>query len=263
MPPWAHCVEPASSTSLVTTRIWSTRPRSRSAAVSPAMPDPITTTSARTDQPGWGAARRPTTRRTDTCRRLLTARDDVGGRGRVAPPKVSGRLSISRVEPTRAGDQDPGGGRLGRMLLRALGEVGGPDRQVVDLARPARCRRTCTAARVRCRHAVRRAVLGRAERAVEHRGPSAVVGRRGSGCGSRARARRPRAPSRRRRPRRPGTGRGSSAGSAPAAGSPSLRTPRGRAGPGRTAWPPRSARPGSGRAARLPPARCPAVRARR
>ena len=46
MPPCAHWVEPAASTSLVTTRILSTWPRSRSAAVSPAMPEPMTTTSA-------------------------------------------------------------------------------------------------------------------------------------------------------------------------------------------------------------------------
>ena len=64
MPPWAHCVEPALSTSLVTTRILSTCPRSRSAAVSPAMPEPITTTSAVVVQPGSGAVRRPGTRRT-------------------------------------------------------------------------------------------------------------------------------------------------------------------------------------------------------
>ena len=52
--------------SLVTTRTLPTRPRRRRAAVRPAMPDPITTTSALTDQPGSGACRRPTTRRTVT-----------------------------------------------------------------------------------------------------------------------------------------------------------------------------------------------------
>ena len=44
MPPWAHWVEPADSTSLVTTM---TEPEAaqRSATVRPAMPDPMTTTS--------------------------------------------------------------------------------------------------------------------------------------------------------------------------------------------------------------------------
>ena len=68
--------------------------------------------------------------------------------------------------------------------------------------------------------------------------------------------------SRRRRPRPRGTGRRPSGGSAPAAGSPSGRRPRGRAGPDRTAWPPRSARRGSGRAGSRPPAPWPAARAR-
>ena len=61
MPPCAHCVEPASSTSLVTTSTLPTWPRSRRAAVSPAMPEPMTTTSAVVVQPGSGAvaAREP------------------------------------------------------------------------------------------------------------------------------------------------------------------------------------------------------------
>ena len=68
MPPWAHRVEPAARRSLVTTR---TLPPSgpsssfsRRAAVSPAMPEPMTTTSAVTDQPGSGALSRPGRRRT-------------------------------------------------------------------------------------------------------------------------------------------------------------------------------------------------------
>ena len=57
MPPWAQCVEPADSSSLVTTM---TRPRFRhsSAAVSPAMPEPTTTTSTSATQPGGSAASR-------------------------------------------------------------------------------------------------------------------------------------------------------------------------------------------------------------
>ena len=51
-PALAYCVDPAASTSLVTTRTLSTWPRSRSAAVSPAIPEPITTTSAVVVQPG-------------------------------------------------------------------------------------------------------------------------------------------------------------------------------------------------------------------
>ena len=57
MPPCAHGVDPAATTSLVTTM---TLPKSRhsSAAVSPAMPEPTTTTSTSLTQPGISAARR-------------------------------------------------------------------------------------------------------------------------------------------------------------------------------------------------------------
>ena len=57
IPPWAQCVDPAASSSLVTTI---TRPRSRhsNAAVSPAIPDPMTSTSTSRTQPG-GSARKP------------------------------------------------------------------------------------------------------------------------------------------------------------------------------------------------------------
>ena len=65
IPPCAHCVEPALSTSLVTTSSLSRRSAAwmRSAAVSPAMPDPMTTTSERVVHPGSGAVRRWGTRR--------------------------------------------------------------------------------------------------------------------------------------------------------------------------------------------------------
>ena len=64
MPPWAHWVEPALSTSLVTTNNLRLRSAAwmRSAAVNPAMPEPITTTSARVVQPGSGAVNRCGTR---------------------------------------------------------------------------------------------------------------------------------------------------------------------------------------------------------
>ena len=57
IPPWAHCVEPAERMSLVTTM---TEPTSRawSAVVRPAIPEPMTTTSAYVVQPGRGASRR-------------------------------------------------------------------------------------------------------------------------------------------------------------------------------------------------------------
>ncbi len=65
MPPCAHWVDPAASTSLVTTSRWSEGSAAwiRSAAVRPAMPEPTTTTSARVVQPGAGARRRPGTGR--------------------------------------------------------------------------------------------------------------------------------------------------------------------------------------------------------
>ena len=63
MPPWAHWVDPALSTVLVTTSTLSTLSRSRSAAVRPATPEPMITTSARVVQPGAGAVSRPGRRR--------------------------------------------------------------------------------------------------------------------------------------------------------------------------------------------------------
>ena len=94
MPPCAHCVEPAASTSLVTTRTEPTWWRSRSAAVRPAMPEPITTTSARVVQPGEGAARRPGTRRTGASTALPFTGSgyrpaSTSPRTRPAPPLVS------------------------------------------------------------------------------------------------------------------------------------------------------------------------------
>ena len=106
MPPWAHWVEPALSTSLVTTSSLSARSAAwmRRAAVSPAMPEPTTTTSARVVHPGSGAVSRCGTRRPGVSMSgtLVRSGGPVGVPGRPGRPKVSGRLSISRVAPTRA-----------------------------------------------------------------------------------------------------------------------------------------------------------------
>src|SRR3954463_15553815 len=74
MPPCAQRVEPASSSALVTR---STRPAARacSAAVSPAMPLPTTTTSAVANQPGAAARRRPAI--TGTASRIARSRIDA------------------------------------------------------------------------------------------------------------------------------------------------------------------------------------------
>ena len=60
MPPCAHLVEPSSSSDLVISRmLLSGRALCvLSAAVTPAMPEPTTTTSARLTQPGGGASSR-------------------------------------------------------------------------------------------------------------------------------------------------------------------------------------------------------------
>ena len=89
MPPWAHCVEPVPRTSLVTTVRCSEGSAAwmRSAAVSPAMPEPTTTTSARAVHPGEGAVRRPGTGRWE----VIGAgyRPDRSPRCSEASPKVS------------------------------------------------------------------------------------------------------------------------------------------------------------------------------
>ena len=74
IPPWAHWVEPAESTSLVTTRTLPTWCRSRSATVRPAMPEPTTTTSASVVQPGSPAESRPGTEEVIGAGYRLTAR---------------------------------------------------------------------------------------------------------------------------------------------------------------------------------------------
>ena len=107
MPPWAHSVDPSYSTVLVTSSTRSTRWRSRSAAVSPAMPEPTTMTSAEMVQPGSGAAQ-PAGR--VSAHALAPGRSrSMPGRCRRRPPaprrrgpRRTGTLSISRVVPTRA-----------------------------------------------------------------------------------------------------------------------------------------------------------------
>ncbi len=89
IPPWAHCVDPAARTSLVTTsrRSDGFAAWMRSAAVSPAMPEPTTTTSARVVQPGAGARRRPGTGRWEVIRAGYRATRSP--RDKVSSPKVS------------------------------------------------------------------------------------------------------------------------------------------------------------------------------
>src|SRR3954451_18401650 len=58
MPPWAHRVEPSSMFTLVTTVTCSPASRRCSAQVSPATPEPTTTTSVVSAQPGSGPANR-------------------------------------------------------------------------------------------------------------------------------------------------------------------------------------------------------------
>ena len=101
--PAPTAVDPSASTVLVTSRTRSTRWRSRSAAVSPAMPEPTTMTSAAMVQPGSGAAsrrgdgqRRHRSRWSRSCR---PARRRPRARRRRA--HSTGMLSIRRVVPTR------------------------------------------------------------------------------------------------------------------------------------------------------------------
>ena len=109
MPPWAQAVDPADSTVLVTSSTRSTRSRRRSAQVSPAMPEPTTTTSALVVHPGAGAVRRrgsvdgawPASGRRQTSARACGTSENTSS----APPPgptSSGMLSMRRVVPTRA-----------------------------------------------------------------------------------------------------------------------------------------------------------------
>ena len=106
--PGPTAVEPADSTVLVTSSTRSTRSRSRSAQVSPAMPEPTTTTSALVVHPGAGALSRrgSVTGVTGIPAPQTSARAcDTSENTSSAPPPGptrSGVLSISRVVPTRA-----------------------------------------------------------------------------------------------------------------------------------------------------------------
>src|SRR5690554_4469287 len=73
MPPWAHTVEPELSCALVTTSTRSTLVRNSRAAVSPAIPEPTTMTSAVMVHPGGGAARPRTNELMRTIYRALGA----------------------------------------------------------------------------------------------------------------------------------------------------------------------------------------------
>ena len=105
MPPCAHTVEPDARMSLVTSRTRGTRVRSSSAAVRPAMPEPTTTASASTVQPGAGAASRVARRVTERPSRgprrtagrsapALTSRPGPA-RGRRRPPRSGCASSTS------------------------------------------------------------------------------------------------------------------------------------------------------------------------
>ena len=88
MPPCAQRVEPSSRRALVTTTVRSPAAAQRSAAVSPATPEPTTTTSASMAQPGAGG--------------VQPYAVSAGHEAAPKAPKVRGMLSISRVVPTRA-----------------------------------------------------------------------------------------------------------------------------------------------------------------
>ena len=109
MPPCAHRVEPAASTSLVTTRTRSPSPSRamRRAVVRPAMPEPTTTTSASTIQPGAGPA--------------------AAAAGSIRRCTESAMLSMSRGRADQRGHQQPGrAGGGGRRRGRARAARGSP-----------------------------------------------------------------------------------------------------------------------------------------
>ena len=101
MPPWAHAVDPAESTVLVTSSTRSTRSRTRSAQVSPAMPEPTTTTSALVVHPGAGAVRRRGTGAADGIRRGLDGMPAALRRPRGRARRRRGRRAHHR--PVRRG----------------------------------------------------------------------------------------------------------------------------------------------------------------
>src|SRR5436305_4340713 len=123
IPPCAHRVEPASILTLVTTVTCSPASRRCSAAVSPATPDPTTTTSVVSSQPGAGArSRRGTVRsippvlatgspgqragtQTANCATDRGVGAGVAGEGLVAaqPGRGGGRADVADVQVRTAG----------------------------------------------------------------------------------------------------------------------------------------------------------------
>src|SRR5262249_3439950 len=132
IPPWAHLVDPSSSKDLVTSS--TLRPgsalRAARAVVTPATPEPTTTTSARLTQPGSGASSR---------RAAVLARGDDPPRPLAMMVRSSGVISASDGQchvvdqPGAAylgGDKQQGRTRIVRADLAERPRI--DQRQVVD-----------------------------------------------------------------------------------------------------------------------------------
>ena len=129
----------------------STRCRSRSAAVRPAMPEPTTMTSAEVVQPGSGATSQRGRAGSTGRRRARVGTADPRRSAREtssAPPPgptTSGRLSMSRVVPTRPATASSASPRYHSGTSSSV--VGVHEHEVVDQGRAARATRTARAAR--------------------------------------------------------------------------------------------------------------------
>src|SRR3989440_3276004 len=144
MPPWAHRVEPSSMLTLVTTVTCSPAARRSRAAVSPATPEPTTTTSVVSAQPGSGArSRRGSVGRSipsvfDICSRRQRAGPEIANcatylhirRGVAAERLVAAEPGVGGGRPDEADLEIGPGGALRqsevgeRRLAAALGRGG-------------------------------------------------------------------------------------------------------------------------------------------
>ena len=240
MPPCAHRVEPSSSTVLVTSSTRSTRWRSRSAVVSPAMPG------ADHDDVG---VRRPAGLRARPARRAsgqahasptgsMPARPGVGPVGGERLQRPAARPEPDRQVVDQPGGADPGGHREQRLAAVPLGHVQQGLRvhqhQVVDqrerLGHQHRAGRPADRA-----GPLDAAAAPGPQRPGQRQRHLAVARRSGRCCGCSSPGRRARARSARRPPRPGSRGRAPSGGSAAAAGRPSGRSRPGRAGSGAAA----------------------------
>ena len=186
--------------------------RIASTVVTPATPEPTTTTSVSLRQPGGGASRRP------------------GDHAAASPPRSGSRagcaLSISRVVPTRGGDQQQRGPAMAGPDLGEGIRIG--EHQVVELHRRARrggrSEHGPAAASTAAAPWPATAARGRQRPRQGQRARRArpATGRR---CGWMSPARRGRDAAARPRSARRGQGQSPSAGSAPAAARPSRRIP--------------------------------------